>query len=365
MRAAPRCWSLLAHGQIMKPTEAFPEHGRESSERVVVWKAERGHCRVICSTTLLESIRHACVMAARGPVPLGIGGALMGGTSAGDYQVRHWHPIPCHYQRGPSFLLTKDEVAGLKEFLAQLPARTGQQDEALIGWFVSHPFRGAELRDDEISLHQRFFRSSDLFFLIEVRPDGAIEVTVHLGARPLQPVWRIVPSFIPQRDRSIPVTPSLAVASAHPAPLLPDDERPSEPRKPDLAPRVPRAPLVLTLGALALVLVSFIWFRPRREAPPPPPPVSPQPVSTLSLRVERREGAFLIRWNPVEPSLAPARDVVLRITDGAEPIDHPLPPALLRSGSFLHKSAAASIEVEMRATLPDGRVVSERVLYGQ
>jgi hypothetical protein len=86
---------------------------------------------------------------------------------------------------------------------------------------------------------------------------------------------------------------------------------------------------------------------------------------TLSLRVQRQEGGFLIRWNPVEPALAPARQIVLRIAEGPKTTEHSLSQAALRTGSLLHKSSAAAIEVEIRAELPDGRVLSEKVLYGQ
>lgn len=341
-----------------------PDSRRESSERLVVWKADGEPCRVVCSTGVLENIRRQCVLAARGPVPLGIGGALLGGFSGGEYQIRQWHQIPCRYQRGPSFLLTKEEVGGLKEFLVRLPERTADGQDSLIGWFVSHPFRGAEIRDDEISLHQRFFRSSDLFLLIEVHPDGALEVTVHRGARPLQPIWRIIPSYISPKDRSLPETPTVVLPA--PAQAQPREEKsdpqpaPSEKREP-----VPRGPLILALSALAVVLAVFVWTRPDSGPPPAPPPPPPQPLVTLSLRVQRQPDGFLIRWNPVDPALAPARQTVLRITEGPRTFEHRLTQDALRAGSLLHRTSASALEVEMRAELPDGRVLSEKVLYGQ
>jgi len=344
--------------------KVHPDNRRESSERLVVWKADGEPCRVVCSTAVLENIRRQCVLAARGPVPLGIGGALLGSFSGGEYLIRQWHQIPCRYQRGPSFLLTKEEVGGLKEFLMRLPERTADGQDSLIGWFVSHPFRGAEIRDDEISLHQRFFRSSDLFLLIEVHPDGALEVTVHRGARPLQPIWRIVPSYISPKDRSLPETPTVVP----PAPRAPDvadrDDGPS-PASPEQKQPVPKGPLILAVSALAVILAVFIWTRPASGPPPAPPPPPPQPLITLSLRVQRQPDGFLIRWNPVDPALAPARQTLLRISEGPKTTEHALSQAELRAGSLLHKSAASAIEVEMRAELPDGRVLSEKVLYGQ
>lgn len=345
--------------------EGFSASGHDRPDRLIVWKADGEHCRVICAASFLESVRRECVRAARGPVPLGIGGALMGENSSSEFHIHHWHPIPCRYQRGPSFLLTKEEVAGLKDFLAQLPARTGTGEHALIGWFVSHPFRGAEIRDDEISLHQRFFRSSDLFLLIEVQPDGALEVVVHRGARPMQPVWRIVPTYDAYKGRPIPETPSIALPPERPHHFL-EDEEPMQagPKEEQQAPS--RGPMILALSALTVTLAVAAWLYFDREPPPaPPPPPAPQPVATLSLRVQRQEGAFLIRWNPVEPSLTAARQVILRITDGAAVTEHSLTQAAVRAGSFTHNSSSSSLEVEMRAELPDGRAVSEKVIYGQ
>jgi hypothetical protein len=345
--------------------EGFPASGHDRPDRLIVWKADGEHCRVICAASFLESVRTQCVRAARGPVPLGIGGALMGEISSGEFHIHHWYPIPCRYQRGPSFLLTKEEVAGLKDFLAQLPARSGTGEHVLIGWFVSHPFRGAEIRDDEISLHQRFFRSSDLFLLIEVQPDGALEVVVHRGARPMQPVWRIVPTYDAYKGRPIPETPSIALPPARPHHFL-EDEDPMQagPKEEQQAPS--RGPMILALSALTVTLGAAAWLYWDREPPPaPPPPPVPQPVATLSLRVQRQERAFLIRWNPVEPSLTTARQVILRITDGAAVVEHPLSQATVRAGSFTHNSSSSSLEVEMRAELPDGRAVSEKVIYGQ
>jgi len=344
--------------------ELFPDTGRETSERLVVWKADGEPCRVVCSTGILEKIRRQCVLAARGPVPLGIGGALLGQVLGGEFRIHQWHQIPCRYQRGPSFLLTKDDVAGLKEFLAHLSERIGNGEDALIGWFVSHPFRGAEIRDDEISLHQRFFRSSDLFLLIEVHPDGALETVVHRGARPLQPVWRIIPSYVAPKDRSIPETPTVVLPPPS-NPLLFDEDGQTNAAAARKREPPPRGPLILALTALAVVLAIFIWTRPEKAPPPAPSPPPPQPIATLSLRVQRQEGGFLIRWNPVEPALASASNVVLMITEGSRSIEKPLSPSSLQAGSFLHKSAASSLEVEMRAQLPDGRSLSEKVLYEQ
>ncbi len=344
--------------------EHLPDSGRESSERLVVWKAGGEHCRVVCSTQILEQIRRQCVQAARGPVPLGIGGAFLGEVSGGDFRIHQWHQIPCRYQRGPSFLLTKEEVAGLRDFLASLPQRDNNGGDCLIGWFVSHPYRGAEIRDSEISLHQRFFRSSDLFLLIEVHPDGALECTVHRGARPMQPVWRIVPSFISRRDRSLPETPTVVLSPPQPLDGSSQEENRDSLSHPRREP-APKGPLILALAALAVVIGLFFWSRPSKEPPPASPPPAPQPIATVSLRVQRQTGGFVIHWNPVEPSLAVARRVVLRITEGTVTTEHPLAEAVLRAGSFLHKSSAASLQVEMRADLPDGRVLSEKVLFGQ
>lgn len=330
----------------------------EQPGRLVIWEAEAEECRIVCSAALLEAIRRECVLAARGPVPLGVGGALTGEYSGGTYRIRAWHPIPCRHQRGPSFLLTKEEVAGLKEFLSQLPAGAGKAEDIIVGWFVSHPHSGAVLRDDEISLHQRFFRASDLFLLIEIRPDGALEIVVHRGARPVNPPWRILPAPSARAEPSSAVRAGSAAVSTAPghAPI---------PRGRPKRQSILRGPLIPGLFLLAASLSVPAWLYFDRRMPPPIDPANSQPLPTFSLRVQRQGRGFLIRWNPLEPALAGASRVVLKIADGNRTAERQLSPAEVRAGSLSYESASASLVIELRAETSGGRAVRERVLFGQ
>lgn len=330
----------------------------EPPERLVTWEAGSGECRIVCSSALLESIHKECLMAAMGLVPLGTGGALLGEFSGGTYRVRSWHPIPCRHQRGPSFLLTKDEVAGLKDFLTRLPAAAGRTEDKIIGWFVSHPHSGAVLRDDEISLHQRFFRSNDLFLLLEIHSDGAAVITVHRGAQAMEPQWRIVPA---RRARNAvqpatgaelpePSTGSVIFRSVH-------GPEPNSARK-----RRSGGPLIPALTVLSLAVAGFAWIH-LRQQPVPPPPVPLQPLSTLSLRVLREGQLCIIRWNLLESWLAVARAAELRITDRGTTVVERLTPAQIRAGAFAYNTASATFEVMMVVELGGGRTLSERVIF--
>lgn len=336
------------------PAGARPEH----PGRLVIWEALAEECRIVCPAAVLESIRHECVLAARGPVPLGIGGALTGEYSAGTFRIRGWHPIPCRHQRGPSFLLTKEEVAGLKEFLAKLPSHNGKAEDVIVGWFVSHPHAGAVLRDDEISLHQRFFRASDLFLLLEIQPDGALEILVHRGARPVNPRWRILPSPSARKEGAAGAHPG-AAAAGRPAPQAAG--RKARKHRSSLL----KGPLIPGLFLLALALAFPGWLYFVNRTPPPVGPANTQPLPTFSLRVQRQGRAFLIRWNPLEPTLTGASRVVLRIAEGNRTTERPLTPAEVRAGSLLYESGSPSLEIEMRAETSAGRAVRERVLFGQ
>lgn len=336
------------------PASARTEH----PGRLVIWEALAEECRIVCPAAVLESIRHECVLAARGPVPLGIGGALTGEYSAGTFRIRGWHPIPCRHQRGPSFLLTKEEVAGLKEFLAQLPAHTGRTEDVIVGWFVSHPHAGAVLRDDEISLHQRFFRASDLFLLLEIQPDGAIEILVHRGARPVNPPWRILPAPSARKESASGAQPGQAASSR---PAAPASGSKARKRRSSLL----KGPLIPGLFLLAVALALPAWLYFGRKTPPPVGPVNTQPLPTFSLRVQRQGRAFLIRWNPLEPSLTGASRVVLRISEGNRTTERPLTPAEVRAGSLSYESFSPSLQIEMLAETSAGRALRERVLFGQ
>lgn len=343
----------------MARTNSEGRRGEEPPERLVTWEAGDGECRIVFPARLLESILHECAMAARGPVALGRGGAVLGESSGGTYRIRSWHPIPCRHQRGPSFLLTKDEVAGLKDFLARLPSAAGRAEDQIIGWFVSHPHSGAVLRDDEISLHQRFFRSNDLFLLLEIHSDGGAVITVHRGAQAMEPQWRIVPA---RRARNAvqpaagaelpePSTGSVIFRSVH-------GREPNSARK-----RRSGGPLIPALTVLSLAVAGFAWVH-LRQRPAPPPPAPVQPLSTLSLRVLRQGQSCVIRWNPLEPFLANARRAELLITDRGVTTVEALTPAQIRAGSFACNSSSATFEVKMTVDVDGDRKLSERVIFG-
>lgn len=326
----------------------------DSAGRLLTWEAAAEDCRIICPEALLESIRRECALAARGPVALGIGGALLGEISGGTYRIRAWHPIPCRHQRGPSFLLSKDEVAGLKEFLSQLSSRAGATNDQIVGWFVSHPHSGAVLRDDEISLHQRFFRSRDLFLLLEIDPGGAAEITVHRGAAALEPRWRLAPAPLPLRAR--PASPAVDGG-----PLLE-----ASPADPPASRQRQASRFWLALLLLAAISGSAAYLY-RFFLPPEPPQASPRkpgaPLTIPSLAVEKQKGGFLVSWNARHPSIARAQRVVLVIEDSGSPLEFVLERAAVRQGSFFHATDAAVLDVEMRLEFPDGSSSRERVRY--
>ncbi|MGC8761120.1 MAG: hypothetical protein ACP5VC_14275 [Bryobacteraceae bacterium] len=330
----------------------------DSPDRLVTWEAAGEECRIVVPEPLLESIRRECVLAARGPVALGMGGALLGEASGGTYRIRAWHPIPCRHQRGPSFLLSKEEVAGLKEFLSRLPAEAGAAGDQIIGWFVSHPHTGAALRDDEISLHQRFFRSRDLFLLMEIDSGGAAEITVHRGAAPLQPRWRVMP-LPSSRGGASPAGQSQGGKA---------DAGAGRASGGEATPGSPAGRKWLAAASVAMILGSAGYLgwevrQARRQASAvQAAPVLP-PLTTFSLSVEKQPGGFLIRWNPDAAALTRAARVALQIEEGGQRQEVTLEPPVLRSGRYLHASSAGVVEVEMTAEPRDGAVSRERVRY--
>lgn len=363
--AEPGGTLLFAAACAGVPTEMASESASrlvrfDSTDRLVTWEAVGGDCRIICPEALLESIRRECVLAARSPAPLGMGGALLGEASGGTYRIRAWHPIPCRHQRGPSFLLSKDEVAGLKDFLSRLPQEAGSPHDQIVGWFVSHPFSGASLRDDEISLHQRFFRARDLFLLMEVDPGGSLEVTVHRGAAPLEPRWNVIAMPVGRRAGTAPRPGTDAAGTALTSRA--DTDPGGRDRS---APAWLRWMAVLSLVAIAASAAYLGWqFRRILKPQPPPPLASPlPPLVTLSLRLEKLPGGFLIRWNPDDPALRRALRVALHIHDRGRQQDHVLDAAAIRAGSYLHSTPAEAIEVEMAADLPEGSTARERIRY--
>ncbi|MCX7602693.1 MAG: hypothetical protein N2036_01315, partial [Bryobacteraceae bacterium] len=209
---------------------------------------------------------------------------------------------------------------------------------------------GAVLRDDEISLHQRFFRARDLFLLLEVEPGGAAEITVHRGAAPLEPRWRVVPAPAPRRGNG-------ETANARPEDIA------SAGRAASHRLRSPRPRwLALLLSAAILASCAYLFVQSRRRAASPAPRVL-APLTTPSLSLEKQPGGFLVRWNPQEPSFLHARRVILRIEDSGQARELVLERAALQNGSLFHATEALALEAEIRLEFPDGSFSRERVRF--
>jgi proteasome lid subunit RPN8/RPN11 len=109
------------------------------------------------SPRVLDDIRLAIVDAFCS-LPRGgaeIGGVLMGRWEPGLLRILGYAPLDCEHAYGPSFSLSPNDEARMRELLAHAPARFPGLAPA--GWYHSHTRSEIFLSDDDLLIHDRFF----------------------------------------------------------------------------------------------------------------------------------------------------------------------------------------------------------------
>jgi proteasome lid subunit RPN8/RPN11 len=106
---------------------------------------------------MLDDIRLAIVDAfcslPRGGVE--IGGVLMGEWKDGAVRIHGYAPLECEHAYGPSFQISANDEARLRELLAQAPAQF--PGLVPVGWYHSHTRSEIFLSDDDLTIHHNFF----------------------------------------------------------------------------------------------------------------------------------------------------------------------------------------------------------------
>ncbi|HYL73386.1 MAG TPA: hypothetical protein VEU96_04235 [Bryobacteraceae bacterium] len=100
-----------------------------------------------------------------------IGGVLLGAANGGgSISVEEYELIPIEYKRGPSYLLSDEDVGAFEAALNDLRQKS-RKDLHPIGYFRSHTRDGVGLGDEDRELLSRYFPEPETIVLL-IRPFG-------------------------------------------------------------------------------------------------------------------------------------------------------------------------------------------------
>src|SRR5580704_4957352 len=105
---------------------------------LVTWSVPQCPFTIECTPRVLDDIRLG-IIDAFFSLPRGgaeIGGVLLGRFATGRLSISGYQPLECEHAFGPSFTLSANDFARLKEILAALEANPGSPQA--VGWYHSH-----------------------------------------------------------------------------------------------------------------------------------------------------------------------------------------------------------------------------------
>ncbi len=326
------------------------------------------------------------------------GGVLYGTHSGRTIRVLAQRPIPCEHTRGPAFLLSDQDKAGLTALLDRRDKSLG--DLTVVGWYVSHTKSEICLNESDLEIYNGYFAAPwhvtlvlrpgryggtrAGFFVRE--PDGSVQVErsyldFNVPDRTPNALERIVAEPRQQRPGPADRTPqsrthllraSRQVDSARAVPAQPPAPAPPRPAESKLepprfqAPRMQEVPRFATepprnlkwvwwlmwVVSLAATGYGAHWFAGASALPEP-----------LDLRVAERDGQLQIEWNRSARIVAMASRALVNITDGTASKEIPLNLDDLRKGSMPYVRRAAEVQVKLSVFSPEGKSTQESTRF--
>jgi proteasome lid subunit RPN8/RPN11 len=333
-----------------------------------------------------------------------IGGILLGRHERGRVTITDSAALECEHAFGPSFTLSKTDLARLEELLA--PRKNSST--VPVGWYHSHTRSEIFLSDVDQEIHKRFFPEPWQVALVlkphTLQPtragfffrekDGSIHAagSYHefvLDPLPVRPAPAPGESFAPGNGESpgpmvvdgpvvdirrepeaTPASPSPAAAERESRP-----EKPSQPAPDGTPPGLLATPVAAPpartwkwIGFLAAALgaglaVGAYQTRDRwlpvagtdsRSAAAPP---------AVTLTTIDHDGQLLISWDGTAPEILNSNGGILTIVDGGEPRRIPLDRTHLQTGSFTYGRQGDRVDLTLVVTQPKGPDLVEAATY--
>jgi hypothetical protein len=332
-----------------------------------------------------------------------IGGVLLGAVNShGSVSVEEYELIPIEYKRGPSYLLSGEDVEAFEATLNDLRQRSGD-DLRPVGYFRSHTRDGVGLGSDDLEMLSRYFPEPEAIVLL-IRPFGTKpsvagfyfkEKGVFQSGAPLLefPFRRkdLAPDEEPQEQPEPPARqvnkPPPRVETSQPEPeqaaTQPKRWPIQNPAQPAIEP-MPQASLdssvVVPLGVetkpkrrrswmwmplsfIFLLLGTVLGFqigfsvRQRQQGADP---------YSISLAVARSGSDLQVTWNRHAPAIGTAQTGVLMIDDGTFSKTTNLGASELQSGQvIIYKPLTSHVRFRLDLSVKDRDSLSETVEWTQ
>jgi hypothetical protein len=350
-----------------------------------------------------------------------VGGFLLGTIhEIGGRVIIHvtdFELIPCEYRRGPSFLLSENDLTVYEEVFEKFESR--QHGPYPIGYLRSHTRDGLQVSQEDLDLCAGFFPPPNRIALL-VKPfatrvsvaqffyyagptlQGEPDSEFPFRSRELQA--RAVPAPVPKLPRvgmprlSIirepepeperPMAPARRERLDPPAPIRREPEPvvapPAPPREVEPAPRAAvaerevEAPLFLTLDRAAtkderprdyswipiallclLLGVGAGYLGTTRFFPEAIASRSAADPYALKLKARRAGDNLQISWDRAATPIPEARSGQLEIEDGSVRKSIELDRAMLENGSMLYRNVSSRVRAKLSLRLGDAGLLSE------
>jgi proteasome lid subunit RPN8/RPN11 len=291
------------------------------------------------SAAVLEEIRQAAVDAFFS-LPHGgveIGGVLFGRREGGGVRILAHRALACEHALGPSFTLSENDQARLRELLRD-PEAPGLEP---VGWYHSHTRSEMVLSDRDLEIHDRWFPHPWQVALV-VRPHALKPARAGLFVRAADGSMRAESSggeFVLQPPAAAPATePPAASAPEPPLPAFLTAPPPKRSWR-----WLGWAAAVVALGAGGFAFRSG-WM----------PVLARDPAPSASLLAFDLDGQLQIRWDRGSEPVRSAAGGTLEIADGAARTAVALDGRRLKSGTFSYARQTARVDVRLALDRPDG-----------
>jgi len=326
-----------------------------------------------------------------------IGGVLLGAANGdGSVSVEEYELIPIEYKRGPSYLLSDEDVAAFEAALNELRQKS-RSDLHPIGYFRSHTRDGVGLGDEDLELLSRYFPEPQTIVLL-IRPFGTKPSIAGFYFRedgqfpsgppllefpfrrkdlvsdeeperlltPARPEFQAEPEQPAQQQRRWPIQnplpqPTLQIEEA-PAPADPVEASAYVPADVEVKPKARRGWFWMPLSFIFLLLGLVLGFQAAlimRQSGRADP-------YNVTLTVTRSGSDLQVTWDRQALAIRTALKGVLTIEDGNYSKPTNLGASELQSGSVvIYKPLTTHVRFRLDLSIKDRDSLSEAVEWKQ
>jgi hypothetical protein len=341
------------------------------------WTAPESPVSIEYSLVVIEEIRHEVAEGfqrlSRGG--LEVGGILYGTRDGRTVRILAMRPMQCEHARGPAFLLSDKDRAGLTEQLAAEDPRL--ENLVPVGWFLSHTRSEIALSEADVEVYSSYFPAPWQVTLV-IRPGRGGSMRAGFFVREADGTVKSERSYLefnfpdrlagvldrtPRTER--PTTERMGgFQRPAPSPVPPTVPAPRETERtptpayegPEFLPSPPptrKWPWVVLI-LLAVAVLGALGARYYLAGPA---------VEPIALNVDERDGQLRIEWNRNAKSVANATRGTLDVVDGGETKKIALSPSELRGGKFTWERKSGEVEVRLSVENADGVKAQEASRY--